>query len=52
MAVLTRLRWTILVCADLDTDALNRTTQIKPSGVARGAYQSASSSPANRRDVA
>jgi uncharacterized protein YbjT (DUF2867 family) len=46
------LRWTILRCAEYDSNALAWAPQIRATGVVRGAYGDAASSPIHNRDVA
>jgi uncharacterized protein YbjT (DUF2867 family) len=46
------LQWTILRCAEFDSNALAWAPQIRATGVVRGAYGDAASSPIHNRDVA
>ncbi|HEV8190847.1 MAG TPA: NAD(P)H-binding protein, partial [Ktedonobacterales bacterium] len=46
------LPWTILRCAEFDSNALAWAPQIRASGVVRGAYGDAATSPIHNRDVA
>jgi len=46
------LRWTILRCAEYDSNAMAWTPQIRATGVVRGAYGDAASSPIHNGDVA
>lgn len=43
---------TVLRCADFDTNALAWAPQIRASGVVRGAYPAAATSPIHERDIA
>ena len=46
------LATTVLRCADFDTNALAWAPQIRASGVVRGAYAAAATSPIHERDIA
>jgi len=46
------LPWTILRCAEFDSNALAWAPQIRATGVVRGAYGDVASSPIHNRDVA
>jgi uncharacterized protein YbjT (DUF2867 family) len=46
------LPWTILRCAEFDSNALAWAPQIRATGVVRGAYGDAATSPIHNRDVA
>lgn len=46
------LEWTILRCADFDANALAWAPQIRSTGVVRGAYADAATSPIHQRDIA
>jgi uncharacterized protein YbjT (DUF2867 family) len=46
------LRWTILRCAEFDSNALAWSPQIRATGVVQGAYGDVASSPIHNRDVA
>ncbi|MFF4035151.1 NAD(P)H-binding protein [Streptomyces sviceus] len=46
------LRWTLLRCADFAANALAWAPQIRATGVVRGAYGTAATSPIHQRDVA
>jgi uncharacterized protein YbjT (DUF2867 family) len=46
------LPWTILRCAEYDSNALAWAPQIRATGVVRGAYGDVASSPIHNRDVA
>lgn len=46
------LQWTILRCADFDANALAWAPQIRSTGVVRGAYADAATSPIHQRDIA
>jgi uncharacterized protein YbjT (DUF2867 family) len=46
------LQWTILRCAEFDSNALAWAPQIRATGVVRGAYGDAATSPIHNRDVA
>jgi uncharacterized protein YbjT (DUF2867 family) len=46
------LATTVLRCADFDTNALAWVPQIRASGVVRGAYAAAATSPIHERDIA
>ncbi|MFI6299375.1 NAD(P)H-binding protein [Nonomuraea sp. NPDC050790] len=46
------LRWTLLRCADFDANSLAWAPQIRATGVVRGAYADAATSPIHERDIA
>ncbi|MFC8076398.1 NAD(P)H-binding protein [Streptomyces sp. NPDC057307] len=46
------LRWTFLRCADFAANALAWAPQIRATGVVRGAYGDAATSPIHQRDIA
>ncbi len=46
------LQWTILRCSEFDSNALAWAPQIRSTGVVRGAYGDAATSPVHNRDVA
>ncbi|MBO0683804.1 MAG: NAD(P)H-binding protein, partial [Candidatus Dormibacteraeota bacterium] len=46
------LEWTILRCADFDANSLAWAPQIRSSGIVRGAYGAAATSPIHERDIA
>jgi uncharacterized protein YbjT (DUF2867 family) len=46
------LAWTILRCADFDANSLVWAPQIRSTGVVRGAYGEAATSPIHERDIA
>src|SRR6266700_3291689 len=46
------LQWTFLRCADFDSNSLAWAPQIRSTGVVRGAYGDAATSPIDPRDIA
>lgn len=46
------LRWTFLRCADFDANALAWAPQVRATGVVRGAFGTATTSPIHQRDIA